>query len=137
MTTVKPGKNTTVTFTATTGGEVATMSNAFVVQPGTPLVLSSAPSTGQQQQNITLTILGQFTNWAEGETTVSVGNGVNVTLTTVTGPESITAQASIDWFATPGHRTITVTTGAQVLTLPLCQAVHLGNDSDRFIAALG
>jgi hypothetical protein len=105
-------------ITATTGGEVATMANVFVVQPGTPLVLSSAPASGQQQQNVTLTILGQFTNWTEGETTVSVGNGVNVTLTTVTGFESITAQASIDWFATPGHRTITVTTGEQVLTLP-------------------
>jgi hypothetical protein len=106
------------TVTATTGGEVASMTNAFIVQPGTPLVLSSAPASGQQQQLVTFTILGQFTNWTQADTTVTVGNGVGVTSVTVTGPQSITAEALIDWYAAPGPRTITVTTGPQVLTLP-------------------
>ena len=106
--------------TATTIGEIATMVNAFIVQPGTPLVLSSAPVSGLQQQNVTLTILGQFTNWVQGQTTVSVGNGVTVTSVSVTSPTSITAQAKIEWFAAVGSRTVTVTTGAQSLALPGC-----------------
>jgi hypothetical protein len=48
---------------ATTLGEVAALVNAFVVQPGTPLILSSSPASGAQQANITLTVLGQATAW--------------------------------------------------------------------------
>jgi hypothetical protein len=111
---------------ATTAGETASMSNAFIVQAGTPLVLSSGPGSGQQQQNVILTIIGQFTNWSQAQTTVAIGNGVNVTGKTVTGPASITANATIDWFAPLGPRTMTVTTGSQVLTLPSALLVTAG-----------
>ena len=104
--------------TATTGGEIATMNNAFIVQPGTPLLLSAGPGSGQQQQNITLTILGQSTNWVQGQTTVNSGPGVTITPVNVTGPTSITANAKVEWFAALGVRALTVTTGSQVLTLP-------------------
>ena len=104
-------------ITATTGGEIASLVNAFVVQIGTPLVLSSGPPSGQQQQTVSLTILGQFTQWANGNTTVDLGNGVAVTSINVTSPEAITVGAQVQPLAMPGYRTITVTTGAQVLTL--------------------
>ena len=105
-------------LTATTAGEVASLTNAFIVQPGTPLILSSGPGSGQQQQNVSLTILGQFTQWVNGTTTVSYGSGVTINTVNVTSPISITVGASIEWWAQPGYRTLTVTTGSEVLTLP-------------------
>jgi hypothetical protein len=55
-------------ITATTGGEVASLANAFVVQPGTPLILSGGASAPQQSA-VTFTILGQATQWVNGSTT--------------------------------------------------------------------
>jgi hypothetical protein len=43
-----------------TAGEVATLTNAFIVQP-TLIVLSSGPPSAQQT-SVTLTILGQHRN---------------------------------------------------------------------------
>lgn len=114
------------TVTATTAGEVASLANAFIVQPGTPLILSSAPASGQQQSNVTFTILGQFTEWVDGTTTVSLGNGVTVTSASVTSPTAITATAAVEWWAMPGYRTLTVTTGSEVLTLPFAFVVTSG-----------
>jgi hypothetical protein len=105
------------TLTATTGGEVATLLNAFVVQPGTPLVLSSAPASGQQQGAVIFTILGQFTQW-DPTTQVSFGTGVTISQVNVTSPNSITVNAAVQPTTYVGFRTLTVTTGSQVLPLP-------------------
>jgi hypothetical protein len=106
------------TLTATTGGEVATLANAFVVQPTTPLILSSGPASGPQQGQVSFTILGQQTEWVQGETTVSFGPGITVGTTTVTSPTAITAIATVGATTYPGSFNLTVTTGTQVLTLP-------------------
>ena len=63
--------------TAQIGGQLAALINGFVVQPGTPLILSSSPASGQQQASVTLTILGQATAWDQ-TTTVDLGPGVAV-----------------------------------------------------------
>ena len=102
---------------ATTLGEVASLGNAFIVQPGTPLILSSSPASGSQQANVTLTILGQATAW-DAATTVDVGAGVLVLSVQPTSATSLTVSAVIDPLTLPGYRTLTVTTGAQALTLP-------------------
>jgi len=105
------------TLTATTGGEAATLVNAFVVQAGTPLILSSAPTSGQQQGAVTFTILGQFTQW-DSTTQVSFGTGVTISQVNVTGPTAITVNAVVQPTTYLGPRTLTVTTGTQALPLP-------------------
>ena len=110
-------------LTATTGGEVATLNNAFVVKPGTPLLLSSTPGSFQQQGQFSIGILGQFTNFiagwpAAGSTNVQLsGLGANITTVNVTGPQSITVLGNVTALAYTGCSNIIVTTGAQVLTL--------------------
>ena len=106
------------TVTAQTAGEIASLTNAFIVQEGTAVVLSSAPTSAQQQQNVSFTILGRFTQWVNGTTTVDFGSGVTVNTVNVTSPISITVGASVEWWAQPGYRTLTVTTGGAPLTLP-------------------
>jgi Quinohemoprotein amine dehydrogenase, alpha subunit domain III len=101
---------------ATTLGEVAALVNAFVVQPGTPLILSSSPSSGAQQANITLTVLGQATAW-DATTTVDLGAAITVLSVQPTSATSLTVRAVVDPFAALGSRSLTITTGAQVLTL--------------------
>src|SRR5262249_54545064 len=103
-------------ITATTGGQVATLASAFGGQPGTPLLLSSGPGAGAQQQAFTLTILGQYSSW-DNTTTVSLGAGVRRVHVSVTRPTGLTADVVIDPLTYLGPRTLTVTTGSQVLTI--------------------
>jgi hypothetical protein len=55
---------------AVTSGEVASISKAFVVQPGTPIILSSGPGSAPQQGDVKFTILGQVTNWQQDVTSI-------------------------------------------------------------------
>ncbi len=105
-------------ITASTAGEIASLANAFVIQPGTPLILSSTPGAAQQQANVVLTVLGQSTAWATGATSVDLGAGVTVDGVIVTSPTSLTVQAHVDPLTLLGYRNLTVTTNGQVLTLP-------------------
>ena len=105
-------------ITVTTGSEVVTLNNGFGVLAGTPALSSVAPSSGQQgQQNLPITVTGQFTHFAQGTTQVSFGTGVVVAALTVTSPTSLSATVNIDPAATVGSRTVTVTTGTEVVTL--------------------
>ncbi|MGA3080138.1 MAG: Ig-like domain-containing protein, partial [Terracidiphilus sp.] len=103
--------------TATTLGEVAYQANAFVVQAGTPYLLSSGPGSLPQQSSAVFTILSQATQWLANPPTVSYGDGVVLTNVNVTSNTSLT----VDGFITPttevGYRNLTVTTGTQVLGL--------------------
>ena len=66
------------TVTLTTGSEVDTLSNAFTVTAGTPVLVSANPNVGQQdEQNLSVVLTGQFTNWVQG-TTASFGAGITV-----------------------------------------------------------
>src|SRR6185437_152351 len=101
-----------------TGGEIATLHNAFVVQPGTPILLSSTPGSEQQQASFSLGVLGQYTSFVNGTTTVAItSQGVNISGVNVTGPQSITVLGTVSPIAFPGCSNIIVTTGSQVLTL--------------------
>ena len=102
--------------TAQIGGQLVTLINGFVVQPGTPLILSSSPASGQQQAAVTLTILGQATAWDQ-TTTVDLGPGVAVGSIQPTSATALTVGAMVSPLALLGPRTLTVTTGGQVLTL--------------------
>jgi hypothetical protein len=85
---------------------------------------SVTPSTGQQNQTLQVTIRGNLSNFVQGTTTASFGPGISVGggLVGATGPVTVqnatTAIANlvISPAAAPGARTVTVTTGAEVLT---------------------
>jgi len=103
---------------AITGGEVASIGNGFVVQAGTPYLLTSGPSSLQQQSAATFTILAQQTSWtAAAPPTVSYGAGVNIGAVQVTSPQSLTVTGSVQATTYVGWRNLTVTNGAQVLGL--------------------
>lgn len=106
------------TITLTTGSEIDTLANGFTVTAGTPVLLSANPNSGQQgQQNLSVVLTGQFTNWAQGTTTVSFGTGITVTSLTVSSATSATAVLNVSGTATTGARTITLTTGSEIDTL--------------------
>jgi hypothetical protein len=103
---------------ATTGGEVASITNGFVVEAGTPLLLSSGPWSLPQQSSAIFTILSQATNWT-GATppVVSYGAGVILTNVNVTSPTTMTVTGAVQPTTPVGYRNLTVTSGTQVLTL--------------------
>ena len=107
------------TVTIATGTEVVTAPGGFVVSAGTPTLLSVNPSSATQgQQNLNVTITGQLTNFVQGTSSVSFGGaGVTVNNVTVASATSLTANISLAPSATPGLRTVTVTTGSEVDTL--------------------
>jgi hypothetical protein len=109
-------------LTATLGGEVATLNNAFVIQPGTPILLSASNGSNRQQSQFSIGILGQYTLWTNVNTTVTFpSGGVTGVVVNVTGQQSITVTGTVQPLAFTGCGPIVVTTTGQnppVLTLP-------------------
>jgi LEA14-like dessication related protein len=103
--------------TATTQGEVANLNNGFVVQAGTPLLLSSSPNSRPQQGSAVFTILSQATQWTVNPPSVSFGDGVVVTNVNVTSDTSLTVNGFIQPTTYTGWRNLTVISGTQVLGL--------------------
>jgi hypothetical protein len=103
--------------TAQTSGEVASIGNGFVVQAGTPLLLSSGPGSVPQQSSAVFTILSQATAWLTNPPTVVFGPGVIVTSVAVTGNTSLTVNGYVQPTAGVGYRNLTVSSGTQVLGL--------------------
>jgi hypothetical protein len=107
------------TVTVTTGMETESLANGFSVNPGTPVLTSVNPATGQLgQQNLSITLTGQFTHWVQGTTTAGFGSGITVNSLTVNSATSATTVISISSTATAGASTVTVTTGSEVVSLP-------------------
>ncbi len=110
--------------TATTLGEIASLNHAFVVQPGTPLLLSTGPGSVQQQGAAVFTILGQATSWNQANPpVVSYGTGIDIGAVTVTSPTSLTVQGAVEALTPTGYRNLTVSTGIQ--TLSIANAVYV------------
>jgi hypothetical protein len=104
--------------TVTTGIEVVTQTNGFAVTAGNPVLLSTSPNAAQQgQQNLSVTITGQFTHFVQGITTANFGAGITVASLTPVSPTSATAVLSIDPSAVTGGRNVTMTTNAELVTL--------------------
>ncbi len=111
---------------AQTLGEVANINNGFVVQVGTPLLLSSGPGSVPQQGSAVFTILGQATHWLANPPTVDFGLGVTITHVSVTGDSTLTVNGYVQPTTDLGYRTLTVSTGTQILTLPYAMYVSPG-----------
>ena len=103
--------------TLNTGGESASLGNAFTVTAATPVFTSATPTTGTQgQSNLSVAVVGTFTNFVQGTTTVSVGSGITVNSVTVADATHVTANISISFTATTGSHSLTVNTGTESIS---------------------
>src|SRR5208337_560187 len=98
------------TVTVTTNSEVASAINAFMVTNGTAAIIQLNPNSGLQGQTLNVAITGQYTHFAQGVSTASFGAGITVNSLTVADATDATANITISPTATPGARTVTVTT---------------------------
>ena len=97
---------------ATTGGEVATLSNGFTVVSSTPPQLDSVtPAEGAQGQTLTLTFEGSNTQFTSGTPTLTIGSSIAIKALTVVDANTITADINIDALALTGSRQGSLTAG--------------------------
>jgi len=103
---------------ATTTGTAFVSSNtaSLTVNPGAS-VSNINPTSGQQGQTLSVAVTGLFSNFVQGSTQASFGAGIIVNSTTVTSSTAATVNMSITASATPGTRTVTMTTGIEVASL--------------------
>jgi hypothetical protein len=105
-------------LTVNTGGEVASGTNLFNILAGLPVVTSVSPvSAHQNDQNVTLTVTGAYTNFVNGTTTASFGSGITVNSVSVISSTSATVNISVSPGASVGGSTVTMTTGTQTASL--------------------
>ena len=67
----------------------------------------------QGQSNLNIAVTGQDTHFTRDLTTASFGGGITVNLVTVNSATSATVNVSLEDFATPGPRTVTLTTDGE------------------------
>jgi hypothetical protein len=117
-----------VSLVISTGGYTSnTVTMAVKAAPVNPnaALTSINPYSGNAGQILTVVLNGLSTNFIPAQTLASFGPGISVAsapegqpgVLTVTSPTSATAQLTIDPLAAPGTRTISVTVGAQTLSL--------------------
>jgi Domain of unknown function DUF11/Bacterial Ig-like domain/Bacterial Ig domain/Bacterial Ig-like domain (group 2) len=121
--------------TLTSNAEVVTLANSFTVTAGNPVLTQGTPNIGQQgQQNLAVTITGQYTHFSQGVTTVTFGSGITVVAVTVNSATSLTALINIDPAAATGVRSVTLTTNAEVVTLANSFTVTPGTPALSFLS---
>ena len=103
-------------LTLSTRGQIARLSNAFQVDPGTPVLISALPVSAAQGQTATIQIKGDFTRWNRAAQTVSFGEGIVTNTVTAVDDETLNAAITISASATVGPRTVTVSGGGLVLS---------------------
>jgi hypothetical protein len=124
----QPTAATVSSFTAqVTDTNSVTAAQAFsltTVNPP-PALQTVSPSSGYQGLSLQVSITGAYTHFAQGTTTATFGPGTSVGggtdgapgPVTVIGPASATAQVTIGPAAVTGPQAVTVTTGAEQVSL--------------------
>jgi hypothetical protein len=79
-----------------------------------PTLLYLSPNNGNQTETLNVSIVGSNTNFVNGVTTANFGAGITVNYVTVI--DSTHATANITITGSPGLRTVTITTIAEVIT---------------------
>jgi uncharacterized protein (TIGR03437 family) len=113
-----------ISISGKTSNTVTMAVKAAPVNPNATLT-SISPTAGNAGQILTVVLNGLNTNFIPAQTLASFGPGISVAgapegqpgVLTVASPTSATAQLSIDPLAAPGARSISVTVGAQTLSL--------------------
>ena len=108
------GSRTVVLTTAT---ETVQQVGGFTVTPGQPTLFSISPVSAIQGTNATVILNGAFTNFTPNVTTAFFGSGISVGTVTVNGPTQASVPITISPSAQVGARSVSVTTGSEVVTL--------------------
>ena len=115
------------TVTMTTGSEVAIGNGLFTVQTGVPHVVSVSPNTIGQGATETVTITGSFTNFQAGVSQAAFsGDGISTGTVVVNSATSLQVPVTATSGATPGARSVTVTTNGEIATLASALTVNSG-----------
>ena len=115
------------TVTMTTGSEIAIGTGLFTVQTGVPHVVSIAPNTIGEGATETITITGSFTNFQAGVSQVVFsGDGISTGTVVVNSATSLQVPVTATSGATPGTRSVTVTTNGEIATLSSALTVNSG-----------
>jgi hypothetical protein len=105
------------TFTVVTNGQNLALSNAFTVNPG-PIFNSITPNNGQQSATVPITISGTNTNFTNSSAiTFNPPGGITVSSVAATNATTLTASLQIAANAALGLRSVTITTGSEIVTL--------------------
>ncbi len=106
------------TVTVRTGGEVVSLAGGFTVTAGVPALTLVSPSGARRgQTDLIVSLTGQVTHFVQGTTAATFGAGMTVNSTTVQSATQATASVTIAGDAALGPRTVTVTTGGEVVVL--------------------
>jgi hypothetical protein len=84
--------------------------------PLTAAINQLTPSTGKQGTSLSVTAFGTNTHFSDTSTIVVSGTGVTVTGISAFSPTQISGTFNIDAAAAAGVRTVTIASGAEVLT---------------------
>ncbi len=106
------------TVTVRSGGLAASQPGGFEVNRsvvGTPVIQSVSPASADVGKIVDVEVEARDTGFAEGLTTADFGPGIQVNVVTVLSPSRATVRITIAPNATPGPRTIRLTTGAEVV----------------------
>ena len=115
------------TVTMNTGTEIAVGTGLFTVQGAVAEIVSVNPNTINQGATETVTITGSFTNFQTGVSQVTFsGDGITTGTVNVTGLTSLQVPVTVTLDATPGVRSVTVTTNGEVATLADALTVQAG-----------
>ena len=105
-----------VAATATDSSNNTSEFSSCVQAGGQPALTSVVPASAAQGVTLDVALSGVNTTFASGTTTVGFGAGIAVNSVTVTSPTSATANITVSPTAFTGGRTVTVTTGTEVVT---------------------
>jgi hypothetical protein len=105
------------TVTVTTNSQTASITGGFTVLAGAPTLVTSTPGSGQAGATLNLVITGDFTNFQQAFSTVSLGDGITTNFITVNSPTQITANITIPGNAATGSTYVSVTTLGSTITL--------------------
>jgi len=90
---------------------------SLTVNPAATLI-SVTPNTGQAGQNLTVAIVGSFSNFLQSVTVANFGAGITINSTAITNATQASVSITIAANASLGLRAVTMTTGAEVASLP-------------------
>lgn len=88
----------------------------LTVPAATPELVTVSPASGSLGATLDVAITGANTHFSQGTSTVSFGAGITVNSVTVGSATQLSANITIAGGAAPGARTVTVTTGGEVVS---------------------
>jgi hypothetical protein len=97
------------------GWQIFRLQSLWATEDFPPVLTEVSPSQGQPGQNgLSVTLIGQFTHFVQGNTAADFGEGIVVASLTVNSPNSATAVLNIAPAATNEMRDVTLTTGLEM-----------------------